>query len=71
LSESKGNLPGGGFFVKDGTDFHFDEKFDAVFSNATLHWIKNADAPLNVFTMPLNPAVALWPKWAAKAMCSN
>ena len=29
------------FFVKDATDFSFDKKFDAVFSNATFHWIKN------------------------------
>src|ERR1051325_3108855 len=28
------------FFVKDATDFSFDEPFDAVFSNATFHWIK-------------------------------
>lgn len=27
------------FFVKDASDFSIDEKFDAVFSNATLHWI--------------------------------
>ena len=31
------------FAVADATDFHFDEKFDAVFSNATLHWIHKAD----------------------------
>jgi trans-aconitate methyltransferase len=29
------------FFVKDATNFAFDKKFDAVFSNATFHWIKN------------------------------
>lgn len=29
------------FFVKDATDFSFDEQFDAVFSNATFHWIKD------------------------------
>ncbi len=29
------------FFVKDATDFSFDSTFDAVFSNATFHWIKN------------------------------
>jgi trans-aconitate methyltransferase len=28
------------FFVEDATDFSLDEKFDAVFSNATFHWIK-------------------------------
>jgi trans-aconitate methyltransferase len=29
------------FFIKDATDFSFDKKFDAAFSNATFHWIKN------------------------------
>jgi trans-aconitate methyltransferase len=29
------------FFVKDATDFSFAEKFDAAFSNATFHWIKD------------------------------
>ena len=27
------------FFVRDASNFSFHEKFDAVFSNATLHWI--------------------------------
>lgn len=27
------------FFVRDATNFSFEEKFDAVFSNATLHWV--------------------------------
>jgi trans-aconitate methyltransferase len=34
------------FFVKDATDFSFDLQFDAVFSNATFHWIKNQQAVL-------------------------
>lgn len=29
------------FFVRDATDFSFEKKFDAVFSNAVFHWIKN------------------------------
>jgi trans-aconitate methyltransferase len=29
------------FFVKDASNFSFDKRFDAVFSNATFHWIKN------------------------------
>lgn len=28
------------FFVKDASNFSFDKKFDATFSNATFHWIK-------------------------------
>ncbi len=28
------------FVQADATDFHFEQQFDAVFSNATLHWVK-------------------------------
>jgi len=34
------------FEVADGADFHFEKPFDAVFSNATLHWILNPDAAI-------------------------
>jgi trans-aconitate methyltransferase len=30
-----------GFFVKDASNFYFDTKFDAAFSNAAFHWIKD------------------------------
>lgn len=29
------------FFVKDASSFYFDAKFDAAFSNAAFHWIKD------------------------------
>jgi trans-aconitate methyltransferase len=36
--------------VKDATEMDFAEEFDAVFSNAVLHWIKDADRVIqNVF----------------------
>ncbi len=35
--------PGIDFRVADAADFHFDEPFDAVFSNAVLHWVQKAD----------------------------
>ena len=31
------------FEIADATSFHFDEPFDAVFSNAALHWIEEQD----------------------------
>lgn len=43
------------FAVADATDFYFDEQFDAVFSNATLHWIKNADAAIKCVYESLKP----------------
>lgn len=29
------------FQVADAANFHFDKKFDAIFSNATLHWVSD------------------------------
>ncbi|MEO8712047.1 MAG: class I SAM-dependent methyltransferase [Parafilimonas sp.] len=34
------------FFVKDASNFSFARKFDAAFSNATFHWIKDQQAAL-------------------------
>jgi ubiquinone/menaquinone biosynthesis C-methylase UbiE len=34
------------FFVKDATDFSFESPFDAMFSNATLHWINKQEKAL-------------------------
>ncbi len=35
------------FRVEDATQFNFDHKFDAIFSNATLHWVTNFNAAIN------------------------
>lgn len=43
------------FEVADGTNFHFDKQFDAVFSNATLHWILNPDAAIKCVFDALKP----------------
>lgn len=43
------------FFVANGTNFSFEAPFDAVFSNATLHWIKNADAVIKSVYKALKP----------------
>ena len=41
IAKAKQAYPKIKFFIKDATDFSFEEKFDAVFSNATFHWIKD------------------------------
>jgi len=43
------------FEVADGTNFHFDKPYDAVFSNATLHWILDADAVIKCVYDCLKP----------------
>jgi len=43
------------FFVKDATDFSFDAPFDAVFSNATLHWINKQPEAIRCIYNTLKP----------------
>ena len=47
---AKQNYPKIKFELKDAADFHFTEKFDAVFSNAVLHWVlQKEDAVARVY----------------------
>jgi len=43
IAQAKQNFPDIKFSVADATNFYFDKPFDAIFSNAVLHWIKNQD----------------------------
>jgi trans-aconitate methyltransferase len=50
IATAKQKYPYIKFEIANAVDFDFDEPFDAVFSNATLHWIKDADAVIkNVY----------------------
>jgi trans-aconitate 2-methyltransferase len=40
IEQARRNFPGVRFDVADATSFTADAPFDAVFSNATLHWVK-------------------------------
>ncbi|MEM9539835.1 MAG: class I SAM-dependent methyltransferase [Cyanobacteria bacterium P01_E01_bin.42] len=44
IAEAKSNYPQLHFDVMNGENLTFDRPFDAVFSNAALHWMKNAEA---------------------------
>jgi trans-aconitate methyltransferase len=41
--------------VADATALHFESEFDAVFSNAVLHWVKDADAAIVGVRRALKP----------------
>jgi trans-aconitate methyltransferase len=43
LAEARKNYPNLAFVSGDAASFHFPEPFDAVFSNAALHWVKDAE----------------------------
>ena len=41
--------------IADATDFHVDTPVDAIFSNATLHWVKDAEASVICMSQALKP----------------
>ncbi len=43
ISDAKSNYPELDFQVKDASHFHFNKPFDAIFSNAVLHWVLDAE----------------------------
>ena len=41
IDEARRLYPNLRFEIAEGTDFHFENQFDAVFSNAAIHWMKD------------------------------
>jgi trans-aconitate methyltransferase len=55
LAEARKNYPDLAFVLGDAASFHFPEPFDAVFSNAALHWVKNAEGAVSSIARALRP----------------
>jgi trans-aconitate 2-methyltransferase len=55
IEQARKNYPALRFELADGTDFHFDEPFDAVFSNAAIHWMKDPEAVARCVWQALKP----------------
>jgi trans-aconitate methyltransferase len=55
IAQARQNFPALKFVVGDAKVFHFDEPFDAVFSNAALHWIHDAEAVVRSVAAALRP----------------
>jgi trans-aconitate methyltransferase len=55
IQKAKQNYPHLKFDVADGRNFQIEQPFDAVFSNAALHWIKEPDAVINCVYQALKP----------------
>jgi trans-aconitate 2-methyltransferase len=55
LADARKNFPGLTFVSGDASAFDFSEPFDAVFSNAVLHWVKNADGAAASIARALRP----------------
>jgi trans-aconitate methyltransferase len=55
VAQARQNYPKLKFMLADARAFQFDEPFDAVFSNATLHWIPEARAVIGRIAACLKP----------------
>ncbi len=55
ISTAKANYPQIEFVVADGKNFQLGQLFDAVFSNAALHWILEAKSVINCIWRSLKP----------------
>lgn len=55
VTRAKENYPHLEFAIADATQLADSESFDAVFSNATLHWVTNAEAAVQGLQRALKP----------------
>jgi trans-aconitate methyltransferase len=55
IASAKSHYPAIDFEVADGTTFSLNQTFDAVFSNATLHWIRQKEKVLDRIWHHLKP----------------
>ena len=55
LDQARANYPHLQFEFGDGTSFKFDKPFDAVFSNAAIHWMKDPEAVAGSVFKALKP----------------
>ncbi|OKH35740.1 SAM-dependent methyltransferase [[Phormidium ambiguum] IAM M-71] len=55
IEQAQQNYPNLHWLIADARNFQVDEPLDAVFSNAALHWIKEADAVIQCVYQALKP----------------
>lgn len=70
IERARGNYPHLQFEVADARQFRTPESYDAVFSNAALHWIKDADAVAVTIALSLRPSGRLVADWVVRATSS-
>lgn len=54
IADAQAKYPGVEFKVADAADFSFYEPFDAIFSNAALHWVTNYEGAIRCMYENLN-----------------
>ncbi len=55
IATAQAAYPAINFLVADASDFSFPEPFDAIFSNAALHWVEQAEQAVICMSQALKP----------------
>jgi len=55
IEQARRNFPGLPFVLGDAAGFRFPQPFDAIFSNAALHWVRDHDAAVAAIARALRP----------------
>lgn len=66
VAKAQANYPKTDFAVGDARNFQVEKTLDAVFSNATLHWVKEADAVICRIWQALKPGGRLVAEFGGK-----
>lgn len=66
IQEARAKYPSLQFKVENGEEFRTEEKFDAVFSNAALHWMKRASNVIESVWLALKPGGRFVAEFGAK-----
>lgn len=71
VQQAKSQYPHLKFLHKDATDFSFDTPFDAIFSNATLHWILDYNSCIKAMSESLKEGGRLVLEFGAHGNIEN
>ena len=66
IEEARRNFPDVTFRVADARDFQFSQPFDAVFSNAALHWVRPPEPVVACIARALRPGGRLVAEFGGK-----
>ena len=66
IEQARVNYPEIRFAVEDASNFSVDEPFDAIFSNAVLHWVRDAEGAVDSMSAALKPGGRLVAEFGGK-----
>jgi trans-aconitate methyltransferase len=55
IGQARESYPNLDFGIQSATDFHFDRPFDAIFSNAVLHWVLDKEPAMDCISRNIRP----------------